>query len=200
MSERARTLTLRALNRALLARQMLLERQDQGVADAVAHLIGIQAQEPQAPYLALWTRIDGFHAPALSELIATREAVRASLMRATIHLVTAADYSPLWALTSTVLARAFRGSQFRRSLDGVDLDALVYSGRELLVQRPLSRTELGAMLARRWPNVDPGALAYGADPAQRRGTSSTARAVAANRPREAEQSGGLARHLARPAT
>ncbi|MBV9917087.1 MAG: AlkZ family DNA glycosylase [Solirubrobacterales bacterium] len=161
MSDGARTLTLRALNRALLARQMLLERQDRGVLDTLAHLIGIQAQEPQAPYLALWTRIDGFHASALSELIETRAAVRASLMRATIHLVTAADYPPLWALTSTVLARAFRGSQFRRALNGVDLDALAYSGRELLTQRPLSRAELGARLAQLWPHVDPDALAYG---------------------------------------
>ncbi|HEX6075425.1 MAG TPA: crosslink repair DNA glycosylase YcaQ family protein, partial [Micromonosporaceae bacterium] len=76
-----------ALNRALLARQHLLDRADLDVATALRHLIGMQAQSPQAPYLGLWTRLAEFRPEQLSDLIADRQAVRAVLMRATIHLV-----------------------------------------------------------------------------------------------------------------
>jgi Winged helix DNA-binding domain len=155
-----RVLSRRALNRALLDRQLLLQRRTVGVWDAVQHLVGLQAQEPQAPYIGLWTRLAGFQPAGLSDLIAERRAVRTSLMRATIHLVTAEDCLALWPLMRTVLARTFRGSTFAKALDGIDLDEVIAAGRELIAQQPRTRAELSALLARRWPDYDATSLAY----------------------------------------
>ncbi len=153
-------LGLRALNRALLERQMLLERHDLAVADAIEHLVGMQAQEPQAPYIGLWTRLADFAPHELSDLIANRGAVRGGLMRATIHLVTASDWAWLRPLTSPVLARNFAGSQFSKAIAEVDLEQLLKHGRELLAEKPLSRAELAPLLAAEWPGVDQTSLAY----------------------------------------
>ena len=149
----------RALNRALLERQMLLERRPLGVAEAIEHLVGMQAQEPQAPYVGLWSRLEGFRPDALSDLIANRGAVRGGLMRSTIHLVTAHDYARLWPLMRVVLARNFRGSRFSKAITGVDLDELLATGRELLAETPRTRAELSTLLAERWPKADPASLA-----------------------------------------
>ena len=81
----------RALNRATLARQLLLERADLPVLDAVSHLCGLQAQEPQEPFVGLWSRLRGFDPAALSDLLVDRRVVRTHLMRRTVHLVTAED-------------------------------------------------------------------------------------------------------------
>jgi hypothetical protein len=155
-----RTLSRRALNRALLARQLLLERRALPVAEALERLAGLQAQEPQAPYVALWSRLDGFVAEELSDLIAARRAVRGSLMRATIHLVTARDWAWLRPLMAPVLAANFKGSQFSKAIAGVDVDALLARARELLSQRPYSRAELSQELAPLWPGVDTTSLVY----------------------------------------
>ena len=88
------TLTSRALNRATLARQLLLERVPLGVEDVVGRLVGLQAQVPHDPYTALWSRIDGFDPVALSDGLISRRLVRTIVMRATIHLVTGDDASP----------------------------------------------------------------------------------------------------------
>ena len=87
-----RTLSLRELNRATLARQMLLERKRIGVVPAVERLAGMQAQWAPAPYVGLWTRVDGFRRETLERALLARRIVRAVLMRGTIHLVSLADY------------------------------------------------------------------------------------------------------------
>jgi Winged helix DNA-binding domain len=153
-------LNVRALNRALLERQLLLDRRSAPVPDTLEHLVGMQAQEPQAPYIGLWSRLDAFLAEHLSDLIAERRAVRGGLMRATIHLVTARDWARLRPLVSPVLARGFKGSPYSKSIAGVDLPELLLYGRELLTDQPRSRAELGPLLAERWPGIDPTALAY----------------------------------------
>ncbi|HKW78819.1 MAG TPA: crosslink repair DNA glycosylase YcaQ family protein, partial [Candidatus Limnocylindria bacterium] len=84
-----RTLTLRELNRALLARQMLLERKKVGVVDAIERLGGLQGQWAPAPYVALWTRLEGFERDDLTTPIDGGEVIKATLMRATLHLVSA---------------------------------------------------------------------------------------------------------------
>src|SRR5205085_6690141 len=88
---RAPTLDRRALNRALLARQLLLERRQATAAATIERLVGMQGQAPNLPYIGLWARLVGFKQTELSNLIETRQAVRISLMRNTIHLVTTRD-------------------------------------------------------------------------------------------------------------
>ena len=84
--------TLRELNRATLARQMLLERQAMKVPKAVAHLLGLQAQLPRPPFIGLWTRLEGLTRADVGRAIGSRAVVRATAMRGTIHLMAAPDF------------------------------------------------------------------------------------------------------------
>jgi winged helix DNA-binding protein len=86
-------LTLRELNRALLARQMLLRRQHVGVVDAIERLACLQGQWAPSPYVALWSRLAGFKRDALTGPIDKRLVIKATLMRATLHLVSAKEYA-----------------------------------------------------------------------------------------------------------
>jgi hypothetical protein len=144
-------LSLRALNRALLGRQMLLERRPMPVGEALEHLVGMQAQVPTDPYFGLWSRIDGFDPEGLSRLVADGRAVRSWLMRGTIHLVTARDCLRLWPVMSPVLRKAFEGSPFGRDTAGIDRDELVAAIEDVLADAPRTRAEIGRALAERWP-------------------------------------------------
>jgi hypothetical protein len=159
---KAEVLGRRALNRALLERQGLLRRQDVPAIDMIEHLVGMQAQEPDDPYIGLWTRLGGFRAEELSGLISDRQAVRASLMRATIHLVSADDCLRLRPVVQPVLERdVYPNSTYgRERLAGLDMMALLEAGRELLDDKPRTNTELRSLLGARWPERDPAALAY----------------------------------------
>jgi Winged helix DNA-binding domain len=152
-------LTQRALNRALLRRQGLLERSDVPAVDMIERLVGMQAQEPENPYLALWSRLENFDPQELSGLIAERRAVRAPLMRATIHLVSARDCLAIHPITQPVLARTFT-SPWAGGLAGADVGEVAAAGLELLAEKPRTRAELGKLLAPRWPGADQRSLAH----------------------------------------
>src|SRR3954468_16125411 len=95
MAPRARALTLAALNRTLLARQLLLDRRRIPLVRALEATGGLQAQDPLAPLFGLLSRLDGFAAEQLSRAVHDRRAVRGTLMRGTVHLVSARDFLPL---------------------------------------------------------------------------------------------------------
>ena len=154
------TLSSRALNRALLARQHLIERAQMPPAAMIEHLVGMQAQVPANPYVALWSRLRDFAPGELEGLIAGRQAVRMPLIRTTLHLVTSRDALALRPIFGPVLARGFQsGSPFGRRLAGIDLDAVLAAGRGLLEDGPLSASELAAALGPRWPDRDAMSLA-----------------------------------------
>ncbi len=88
-------LSTRGLNRALLARQHLLDRSPLGIVDVVEQMGGIQTQYAPAGYIGLWSRMRDFTRPMLTQALERREVVQATLMRATIHMVSAADYWPM---------------------------------------------------------------------------------------------------------
>ena len=154
----APTLSRRALNRALLARQGLLAREPLGARAMIERLVGMQAQEPEDPYVGLWSRLEGFAPAHLSDPIASRAAVRGQFMRATIHLLTDRDCLAIHPVTLPVLARTFQSAWMRR-LNGAPREEVVAAGRELIAEAPRTRAVLAALLAPRWPEAEPAALA-----------------------------------------
>ncbi|WP_173164209.1 winged helix DNA-binding domain-containing protein [Phytohabitans suffuscus] len=146
------TLDGRALNRALLARQFLLRRQELTAYAALEHLVGLQAQEPQEPYVGLWSRLAAFDPLELSKLIEERTAVRTLLMRRTLHVVTARDALALRAVHQPML-EARMWATLRRNLPGVDLAELAAAGRPLFEGEPRMLTEVAREIAGRWPGV-----------------------------------------------
>jgi hypothetical protein len=161
MPSSAELTTDRQLNRATLERQLLLRRASMPLSTAVEKLVGLQAQNPLDPYLALWSRLEGFDPDAMGRLVTERSLVRITVMRGTIHLLTADDALWLRPLTQPVLtAELSRHRDFAPALAGVDLDPILDFARLLLSVRPLSGPQLRAALAERFPALDPAALAY----------------------------------------
>lgn len=156
---KSNVLSNRALNRAALARQMLLERAELPVLEGIERLIGLQAQLPNPPYVGLWTRLVGFEKAQLTRLIEKRRVVRSTMMRATQHLVTARDYLQLRPVLQPMLDRNWRHSHGRRTT-GIDRDVLLAAGRALLAEQPRTITELQSLLGERWPRHDAMALGY----------------------------------------
>lgn len=151
-------LTTRALNRATLARQSLLERADAPVLETVARLGGLQAQEPQEPYIGLWTRLRAFDPAQLSEPLTGRHVVRTHLMRRTVHLVTARD-ALAWRSRHDAMLRQRVVGVYRAELAGVDLAELHAAGRAVLADgEPRTMGELARAVLGRWPDAGPRAL------------------------------------------
>ncbi|MEU5688379.1 hypothetical protein DEJ48_38170 [Streptomyces venezuelae] len=158
MSANVTVLDTRTLNRATLARQLLLDRADLPALDAVAHLCGLQAQEPQEPFVGLWSRLRAFEPGTLCDLLVQRRVVRTHLMRRTVHLVTADD-ALAWRTRHDAMLRQRVLGVYRRELDGVDLGELAAAGRETMSDgEPRTMAELTRAVADRWPGVPARAL------------------------------------------
>jgi len=135
-----RVLSQRELNRAVLARQLLLERRKLALPRALERVAGIQAQYAPSMYIGLWSRLDGFERDALTRALERRSVIQATLMRVTIHLVSAADY---WPLTAGVReARRARWLKARPEMSPATLRSAAATARRKLAAGPLSRGEL----------------------------------------------------------
>lgn len=154
-----RTLSLREINRATLARQMLLERENISATAAVERLTGMQAQLASAPYAGLWTRLKNFQRDDLAEQIKEKNIVKATMMRATLHLVSAQDYLRFRGTLQEVLAGASGDIRKQRGVE-FDIDEIVGVGRTFLAEQPRSFAEITAMFEEKYPGVDVGALRY----------------------------------------
>lgn len=154
----APVLSPRALGRATLARQLLLARAALPPLAAIEHLAGLQAQLARPPFLGLWTRLAGFSRAALHRLLHDRLAVRATFLRGTLHVVSAADFAALRPALVPVLTAALRSILDQRS-KGVplDLDALAAFARTRL---PATFDELRPQLAKQFPKVEERALGF----------------------------------------
>jgi winged helix DNA-binding protein len=121
----------------------------------------MQAQVPTDPYVGLWTRLHGFDPDELARLMIERRAVRASLLRTTIHLATATDCLAMRPLFQPTHERVFAtGTPFGRRLAGMDMPPLLAAGRTLLEERPRTMADLRKILGERWPERDASSLAY----------------------------------------
>lgn len=154
-----RLLSLRELNRTTLARQFLLERADVPPLEAIERLVGMQAQLARPPYVGLWTRLKGFAREDLARQIEQKRVIKATFLRATLHLMTAKDYLKFRASLQPVLTNALDAIVKERGAS-VDVPALVKAARELLRAQPRSFAELTTLLTDLVPDGDAGAMRY----------------------------------------
>ncbi|MFI7059531.1 winged helix DNA-binding domain-containing protein [Kribbella sp. NPDC050124] len=151
-------LSAKAVNRATLARQMLVERADVSAVDAVGRLAGMQGQEPKHPYVGLWSRVDRFAEADLDQAVEERAVVRATLFRGTLHLVTAEDYLRFRTTLAPVLEAGLRMLQERG--EGLEPEKVVKAARKLLAKEPLTFTEVRDALQKEFPAVNERALGF----------------------------------------
>jgi hypothetical protein len=153
------TLSHRALNRATLARQMLLERKSLDPVRATERLLAIQAQEPRPPFLALWTRLKGFRREALDAALKRRDVVRATAMRATLHLMQRADYLAFRTPMQAALDRGLGGVRDRTG--DTDMAAVLAEAGRFFATGPQTFEALRSHLTSSFPRADERAIAYG---------------------------------------
>jgi Winged helix DNA-binding domain len=153
------TLSRRHLNRALLARQMLLAKETTSPLRVIERLIGLQAQQARPPFAALWTRIAGFEREQLLRLLQSRKVVRSTTLRGTLHLMSASDYLALRATLQPMLTAGMR-AVLRDRATNLDIDALVTEARRFFEQSPRTFTELRACLMKAFPAGDERAMGY----------------------------------------
>ena len=149
----------RDLNRATLARQLLLDRADLDPVGAVERLAGLQAQLARPPFVGLWSRLRDFERDRLRQAALDRRVVRATMMRGTLHLVSAGDYRRLRGPLQPMLDAGLRTILGART-EGVDVERLLAAAREVLAERPCPFDELRPRLAERVPGAEERALGY----------------------------------------
>jgi hypothetical protein len=136
-----RVLTLRELNRALLARQLLLERRKLNVQQAVERICAVQAQWPQSPYIGLWTRLIGFRKELLTRALEQKRVVKSQLFRITLHITSARDY-PYFAAAWMPSARETTPGMTQQKLD--ELSRLV---QEAAMKGPVTQEQVEGLAA-----------------------------------------------------
>ncbi len=141
-----RVLTARELNRALLARQLLLERSSLPLTRALERVAGLQTQYAPSGYISLWTRLRDFGREELTEALERRRVVQATLMRVTIHTVSAPDF-PLFASAIRRGRRDWWSAQYRHQVEGLDMAAVAARVRKHLAAGPRRASELKELLA-----------------------------------------------------
>jgi hypothetical protein len=153
-------LNRREVNRATLARQGLLERSRTSPVDMVEQLAGLQAQEPKPPFIGLWSRIEGFEADDLRGALQSGDVVRATLMRATLHLWSARDYEELRSALQPALD-ASMASILKARGEGIVPAEVLAAARKLLARgKEMTFDEIRAALSDEFPDVDHRALGY----------------------------------------
>lgn len=156
---RPRTLSTRELNRALLARQGLLERKRVSVPRMIERVGGLQTQEPRDAYISLWSRIEGFDRAKLERAADRREVVRGSWMRCTIHTVTAGDFRRGRITLNHVVGRD--AAHWRDAYEGLDVAKVVKAVRKLLSDDvPRSGRQIGETIAPQFPGVSVDGLSH----------------------------------------
>jgi Winged helix DNA-binding domain len=140
-----RVLTTRELNRALLARQLLLEPSDLGLTAAIEQVGGLQTQYSPSGYVGLWSRLRDFRRESLTEALEERRVIQATLLRATIHMVSAADY-PLMAAATRPARAAWLARTLRKDLAGIDMERVAETTRAILAGGPKPAAAIQAAL------------------------------------------------------
>jgi hypothetical protein len=157
-------ISLRALNRATLARQLLLARSPLSPVEAVHRLFAMQAQLARPPFIGLWSRLEGFERDQLIRAVHARELVRATHLRATLHLMTAADFQAYRATIQPVLDAGFQGIlktlQKQRGASIPDLGPLVEAARLAFEARPRPFEPMRQALLEQFPDADDRAMGY----------------------------------------
>ncbi len=154
-----RPLTQRQLNRALLARQGLLQREQTTPLKAIERLVGIQAQLARPPFLGLWSRVAGFERGQLAKLAERKAVVRVTSMRGTLHLMSAADFLRFRGTLQPVLDRGLR-SVLRERLDTFELPTILAEGSKFLTATPAPFEALRTHLKTLHPKLDERAMGY----------------------------------------
>ena len=157
----AAVLSNRELGRATLARQLLLERASTTPPAAIERVVSLQAQLVKPPYVSLWSRIDGFARDDLTACIHDRSVVKTTMMRHTLHLMTAPDYLRLRRSAQASLTRSFTSITGKR-LAGLDVNPLVDAAAAQFRDEPRTFAEIRDALAAIEPDRDASAMAYAA--------------------------------------
>jgi hypothetical protein len=141
-----RTLTERQLNRALLARQLLLERSKGSIPKVLERMGTLQAQYAPSMYVGLWARMEGFEREALDEALERRRVAQGTLMRATIHLVSKADYWPIALGVRRARREAWLKASYRREYSAKQMAAAARKLRSRIGDGTMQRKEIHELL------------------------------------------------------
>jgi hypothetical protein len=137
-----------------------LERASLSIPAGIERLVGLQAQQASPPYVGLWTRLQDLHREDLTRLTEERRVIKATLMRATLHLVTAEDYLRLRTTLQPALVRASESIAKRRESQELDVEKILEAARRFIGEAPRTFAEISAMLTELMPDRDVGAMRY----------------------------------------